>query len=234
MEPRAGGAGERLEAPPFRPPPLKPWLLLEVRLHIHARLGASENDKIRHRRRMTARRISSLIWISFGIAPRKSRSRKCEGARRPLQKSPAAIAWPVIARPVVARPIPVIPGAVVRPRPVVPIVVRAPETASPSVADHADLLDVGDLRHRRCRCDRHGGGRRRCREGTDQGTEQGCGDEANLRIHDVFLCLRNKGYRSCSDQIVAEPKCNADEQIFSQFRRRPDLSLRQTIPGSRG
>lgn len=154
MEPRAGGAGERLEAPPFRPPPLKPWLLLEVRLHIHARLGASENDEIRHRRRMTARRISSLIWISFGIAPRKLRSRKCEGARRPLQKSPAAIAWPVIARPVVARPIPVIPGAVVRPRPVVPIVVRAPETASPSVADHADLLDVGDLRHRRCGRDR--------------------------------------------------------------------------------
>lgn len=66
MKTRAGGAGEGLEAPPLEPPPLKPpivrpWLPLEMRLHIHARLGASENNEIRHRRRMTAQRISSLI-----------------------------------------------------------------------------------------------------------------------------------------------------------------------------
>jgi hypothetical protein len=56
VESRAGGTGKGLEAPS-----LEPWLLLEMRLHIHARLGASKNDQIRHRRRMTARRISSLI-----------------------------------------------------------------------------------------------------------------------------------------------------------------------------
>jgi hypothetical protein len=49
MEPRAGGAGEGLEAPS-----LEPWLLFQMRLHIHARLGASKNDQIGHRRRMTA------------------------------------------------------------------------------------------------------------------------------------------------------------------------------------
>jgi hypothetical protein len=36
-------------------------LFLEMRLHIHARLRASENNQIGHRCRMTARRISSLI-----------------------------------------------------------------------------------------------------------------------------------------------------------------------------
>jgi len=76
METRAGGTGEGLEAPPLEPPPLeppplkpplvkaplvRPWLPLEMRLHIHARLGASENNEIRHRCRMTAHRISSLI-----------------------------------------------------------------------------------------------------------------------------------------------------------------------------
>jgi hypothetical protein len=44
MEACAGGTGEGLEAAAF-----VPRLLLEVRLHIHARLGASENDEIRHR-----------------------------------------------------------------------------------------------------------------------------------------------------------------------------------------
>jgi hypothetical protein len=56
MEARAGGTSEGLEAPP-----LEPWLLLKMGLHIHARLRASENDEIRHQRRMTVRRISSLI-----------------------------------------------------------------------------------------------------------------------------------------------------------------------------
>jgi hypothetical protein len=56
MQPRAGGTGEGGTAPP-----LLLLLLLEMRLHIHARLRASKNDQIGHRRRMTARRISSLI-----------------------------------------------------------------------------------------------------------------------------------------------------------------------------
>src|SRR6185369_5606243 len=106
---------------------------------------------------------------------------------------PAAIAVITIARAVaavVARRS-IISGAVVRPRAVIAIIVRTPETLPPGVADHTDLLDVGDLRDRRCRRDGHGGRRRRCREGT----EQGRGDEANLEIHDVFLCLRNTGYR---------------------------------------
>src|SRR5689334_5029275 len=123
---------------------------------------------------------------------------------------PAAIAWTIIAWPVIARR--VISGPVVRARRVISIIVRTPETAPPGIADHADLLDVRDLRCRRCRRNGHGRRRRRCRKGT----EQGRGDEANLKLHDVFLRLRKTGYRSCSDQIVAEPKCNADEQIFSQ------------------
>jgi hypothetical protein len=52
MESRAGRTGKGLEAPS-----LEPWLLLQMRLHIHARLGASKNDQIGHRRSMTAWRI---------------------------------------------------------------------------------------------------------------------------------------------------------------------------------
>src|SRR5690349_20453956 len=115
--------------------------------------------------------------------------------------SPAAIAAviTIVARTVIAGPI--ILWAVIWPWPVISIVVRAPPAPSPGVADHADLLDAGDLRCRRRGRNGHGGRRRRCREST----EQGRGDEANLEIHDVFLCLRDAGYRSCSDQIVAEP-----------------------------
>lgn len=48
MDARAGGTGEGLEAAP-----LLSLLLLEMRLHIHARLGASKNNQINHPRRMT-------------------------------------------------------------------------------------------------------------------------------------------------------------------------------------
>lgn len=48
MQARAGGAGEGLEAAPFG------FLLpFQMRLHIHARLGASENNEIHHRHSMT-------------------------------------------------------------------------------------------------------------------------------------------------------------------------------------
>jgi hypothetical protein len=56
MEPRAGGTGKGLEAPPFLS-----LLFLKMGLHIHARLRASKNDQIGHRSSMTAWRISSLI-----------------------------------------------------------------------------------------------------------------------------------------------------------------------------
>jgi hypothetical protein len=56
MQACASGTGEGLEAAPFGS-----LLLLQMRLHIHARLGASENNKIRHRRSMTGRGSSSLI-----------------------------------------------------------------------------------------------------------------------------------------------------------------------------
>jgi hypothetical protein len=56
MEPRAGRAGEGLEASPLVSLPL-----LEMGLHVHARLRASENNQIGHRHRMAARQISSLI-----------------------------------------------------------------------------------------------------------------------------------------------------------------------------
>ncbi|WP_271584766.1 hypothetical protein [Bradyrhizobium sp. CCBAU 45389] len=56
METRASGTGEGLEAPPFRS-----LLLFQMRLHIHARLGASKNDQIGHGRSMMVRRISTLI-----------------------------------------------------------------------------------------------------------------------------------------------------------------------------
>ena len=52
MDPRAGRTGEGLEAPTFLS-----LLLLQMRLHVHARLGASKNNQLGHRRRMTARRI---------------------------------------------------------------------------------------------------------------------------------------------------------------------------------
>ncbi|WP_441239425.1 hypothetical protein [Bradyrhizobium sp. 930_D9_N1_4] len=48
MEACAGGAGEGLEAATFGA-----LLLFQMRLNIHARLGASKNNKIRHRHRMT-------------------------------------------------------------------------------------------------------------------------------------------------------------------------------------
>ncbi|MGY4333839.1 hypothetical protein ACVWWG_008256 [Bradyrhizobium sp. LB7.2] len=54
---------------------------------------------------------------------------------------------------------------------------------------------------------------RRCRQGTEQGRD----DEANSEIHDVSssaYAIQDIEVRS--DQIVAEPKCNADKQIFSQ------------------
>jgi hypothetical protein len=187
--------------------------------------GASKHDQIGHRRSMTARRTSSLVdqfWKRSCPAPTRDRA-KAKGPRGPLQISPAAIA--VIAGPVDSRAIiagrPIISGAVIRRRRTVVSIIRTPETATPSVADHTDLLYVRDLRCRRCRRNGHGRRRRRCRDGT----EQGRGDEANLKIHVLFLCLRNTGYRSCSDQIVAEPKCNADEQIFSW------LACRRTSSG---
>ena len=83
---------------------------------------------------------------------------KAKGPRRAPLESPAAVAWSVIARPTIkAR---CISGTVIGPRGVVSIVVRAPEAASPGVTDHADLLDVGNLRRRRSRRDGHGGRRR--------------------------------------------------------------------------
>jgi hypothetical protein len=36
----------------------------------------------------------------------------------------------------------------------------------------------------------------------------------------------------CSDQIVAEPKCNADEQVFSQSTAGQTFSSAKTIRGS--
>jgi hypothetical protein len=36
----------------------------------------------------------------------------------------------------------------------------------------------------------------------------------------------------CSDQIVAEPKCNADEQVFSQCAAGLTFSSAKTIRGS--
>jgi hypothetical protein len=56
MESRAGRAGEGLETSPLVSLPL-----LEMGLHVHARLRAPENNQIGHRYSMTARRISSLI-----------------------------------------------------------------------------------------------------------------------------------------------------------------------------
>ncbi len=50
MQPRAGGTGEGCKAPS-----LLPQLLLKIRLYVHARLGASKNDQVRHHRRMTVR-----------------------------------------------------------------------------------------------------------------------------------------------------------------------------------
>ncbi len=80
--------------PPLKPPLVKaplvrPWLPLEMRLHIHARLRAPENNEIRHRRRMTAHRtfIFDLdqFWNRSTQAARTrmdaiARSRKSEGA----------------------------------------------------------------------------------------------------------------------------------------------------------
>jgi len=48
MQARAGRAGKGLEAPPFGS-----LLLFQMGLHVQARLGASKNDQIGHRRRMT-------------------------------------------------------------------------------------------------------------------------------------------------------------------------------------
>jgi hypothetical protein len=56
MEPRAGRAGEGLEASPLVSLPL-----LEMSLHVYAGLRAPENNQIGHQCSMTARRISSLI-----------------------------------------------------------------------------------------------------------------------------------------------------------------------------
>jgi hypothetical protein len=56
MEPRAGRAAEGLKASSLVSLPL-----LEMGLHVHARLRAAENNQIGHQHRMTARRISSLI-----------------------------------------------------------------------------------------------------------------------------------------------------------------------------
>ncbi|MGY8638814.1 hypothetical protein RAD15_40745 [Bradyrhizobium sp. 14AA] len=52
MEPRAGGAGKGRKALS-----LPSLLLFQMRLHVHARQGASKNDQIGHRRSMTTRRI---------------------------------------------------------------------------------------------------------------------------------------------------------------------------------
>src|SRR5262245_33404131 len=56
MDPHASRAGEGLEVPP-----LDSLLLLQMSLHIHARLGASKNDQIGHRRSMAGSSFSSLI-----------------------------------------------------------------------------------------------------------------------------------------------------------------------------
>lgn len=214
MEPRAGGTSEGCKAPP-----LLCRLPLQMRLHVQARLRASKNDQISHWRQHDGAAdfhfdLDQFCRRSRPIAPARighPRFRKKAKGPGPLRMSPAAMAVITIGtRAVIAWP--VIPGAIVWPRPVISIVIRAPPALSPSVADHADLLDVGDLSCRRCRRDGHGRRRRRCSEST----EQGRGDEANPGIHDVFLRLRKTGYRSCSDEIVAGPKCNTDEQIFSQ------------------
>jgi len=56
VEPRACGTGDGLEATTFRS-----VLLFQMRLHIHARLGAPENNKIHHQDSMTGWRAASLI-----------------------------------------------------------------------------------------------------------------------------------------------------------------------------
>ncbi|WP_198024810.1 hypothetical protein [Bradyrhizobium sp. Cp5.3] len=56
MDSRAGGTAERLEAPP-----LEFRLLFQMSLDVHARLGALENDEIRHRRKLPQRHFPALI-----------------------------------------------------------------------------------------------------------------------------------------------------------------------------
>src|ERR1051325_6764912 len=53
VQPRAGGAGNGRKAPPLRS-----LLLLQMRLHVHARLRASKDDQLGHDRRMT-------VWAAF-------------------------------------------------------------------------------------------------------------------------------------------------------------------------
>src|SRR3954471_12784503 len=70
MDPCAGRTGEGLDAPTFLS-----LLLLQMRLHVHARLRAAENDQISHRHRMTALVDFILdldqIWKSSGRSPRR-------------------------------------------------------------------------------------------------------------------------------------------------------------------
>lgn len=147
-----------------------------------------------------------LIWIMPQSRkpdrPRRARKRR-RGPEGPLQTSPAAIAVITIrARTIIARR-PIIPWAVViRPRPVVPVIIRTPPAPSPGVADHADLLDVGDSWCRRCGRDRHGG----CRRRRSEDAEQGHYDEASLEIHDVFLRLR-----ACRISKLFGSKCGGTE-----------------------
>jgi len=135
------------------------------------------------------------------------------GPAGPLKISPTAVA--VVTRAVIARPI--ISGAVVRRVTVAIIIVRAPPTATPGVADPANLLGI--RRDMRGRCNWHGRRDRRCR---DSG-EQRPGNEANSKLHDLFLHSPHPRYRTGSDQIVAEPKCNADERIFGRAAVMPPV-----------
>ncbi len=52
MDPRAGRTGKGRKAPSFLS-----LLLLQMRLHVHARLRASENDQLDHHRKMTGRAV---------------------------------------------------------------------------------------------------------------------------------------------------------------------------------
>lgn len=78
MQPQADG-----QAKDAKLRPLCSFLLLQMRLHVHARLGHRKTIGDHHR--MTVWAVSSLIWIRLAVAPgwrqrRKMRSRKSEGA----------------------------------------------------------------------------------------------------------------------------------------------------------
>ena len=60
MQPGAGWTGKGLKASS-----LLSLLLLQMRLHVHARLRASKNDQLDHSRRMTVRAVFSFDLDQF-------------------------------------------------------------------------------------------------------------------------------------------------------------------------